>query len=86
MQVVQYAEKHGKRPAGHKVGVNEQCISKWCKKKERLESAPKSKQAFRCKKSSFSQIEDEVCAYDMDLKSGYAVSIGMLQLEVSKVA
>jgi hypothetical protein len=31
---VQYAEKHGRRPAGHKFDVNEQCIREWCKQKK----------------------------------------------------
>jgi hypothetical protein len=47
---------------------------------------PKSDQAFHGKQSALPQIEDELCAYVMDLKCGYVVSTEMLQLEASRIA
>jgi hypothetical protein len=83
LQVVQYAEKHGKRPASCKFYMNEQCVREWCKQNKRLEIAPKSKQGFCGKQSTFPQIENELYAY---VVSGYAVYTVMLQLEASQIA
>jgi hypothetical protein len=41
LQVVQYAEKHGKWLAGSKFYMNEQCIGQWCKQKEARECTEK---------------------------------------------
>jgi hypothetical protein len=41
LQVVQHAQKHGKR-RDHKFDVNNQSIGEWCKEK-RLEKAQKNK-------------------------------------------
>jgi hypothetical protein len=35
LQVVQYAENHGKRPAGRKFDVNKYCVREWCKQKKK---------------------------------------------------
>jgi hypothetical protein len=87
LQIVQYEEKHSKRPAGRKFDVNEQCVTECCKKKKMLENAQKSKQAIRSKQSAFPQTEDKLYAYVMDLrKSSYAVSTEKLQMKASKIA
>jgi hypothetical protein len=36
LQVVQYAEKHGKRPAGHKSNANEQCVKEQNTQEDRM--------------------------------------------------
>jgi deoxyribodipyrimidine photolyase len=36
LHVVQYAEKYGKKSAGHKFDVRKQCIREWCEKSYRM--------------------------------------------------
>ncbi|KAL1472121.1 hypothetical protein MTO96_023164 [Rhipicephalus appendiculatus] len=73
LQVIEYAEEHGKREAGRKYDVDEKRLRYWIKQKDALAATNRSRKAFRGKKCKYPQLESELLKYVIDTqRDGYA--------------
>lgn len=87
LQVIEYAEEHGKREAGRKYDVDEKRVRYWIKQKDALAATNRSRKAFCGKKCKYPQLESELLKYVTDTRrDGYAVSTDMIRVKALNIA
>lgn len=87
LQVVKYAEEHGKRAAGRKFDVDEKCVRCWCIQQKDIAETNRTRKAFRGKQCKFPKLEEELAEYVRTTRrDGYAVSTEMIRVKALAVA
>ncbi|KAG0414191.1 hypothetical protein HPB47_008619 [Ixodes persulcatus] len=80
LQVVKYAEEHGKRAARRKFDVDEKCVRCWCIQQKDIAETNRTRKAFRGKQCKFPKLEEELVEYVRTTRrDGYAVSTEMIR-------
>ncbi|KAH9379826.1 hypothetical protein HPB48_010401 [Haemaphysalis longicornis] len=87
LQVIEYAEEHGKREAGCKFDMDEKRVRYWIKQKDALATTNRSRKAFRGKKCKYPELEGKLFKYVVDTRrDGYAISTDMIRVKALNIA
>ncbi|XP_049273679.1 nuclear pore complex protein Nup155 [Rhipicephalus sanguineus] len=87
LQVIEYAEEHGKREAGCKFDVDEKRVRYWTKQKDAFAATNRNRKAFRRKKCQYPELEGELVKYVIDTRRDcYAVSTDMIRVKALAIA
>ncbi|KAH8028388.1 hypothetical protein HPB51_016501 [Rhipicephalus microplus] len=87
LQVIDYAEEHGKRATGQKYDVDEKRVRYWMEQKDALAATYRSRKAFRRKKCKYPQLESQLLNYVVNTqRDGYAVSTDTIRVKPLNIA
>lgn len=87
LKAIQYAEENGNRAACREFGINESLLIKWRQQKDALKTTKRIKKAFRGKKASWPNLEEQVEEWVLEQRAtGRGVSTISIRLKAKTVA